>query len=148
MDSYSAVHKWLRRKYGNADSCENGCTKGPFHWALRRGSNYLKDRNNFKKLCVGCHHKYDKIHKTGSEHFNFGKKASPETRLKMSLFRRGAKKTEAHCKNISKALKGRSLSESHKRNLAKAKRGTKLSVQTRQKMSISRMGKKRGKYRI
>lgn len=59
---YSIIHSWLRRQYGAAnkcesDSCEGWCVK--YHYALRKGFQYKKDRNNFIMLCLSCHLKYD-----------------------------------------------------------------------------------------
>lgn len=121
-NEYFLIHKWIRNKYGLADCCENGCLKGPFQWALKRGKTHQKIKSNYKKLCVKCHHRYDRIHKTGKEHFNFGKKASLETRQKMSIVRKGRKKTKSHCNNISKALKGRKFTKEHRNNLSLARR--------------------------
>jgi len=76
---YVKVHCWLRRKYGKANKCEgdkcNNKSKS-FHWALKDGFNYTKDRNAFFNLCASCHKKYD---------------ITDFTKLKMSKSKRGEK---------------------------------------------------------
>ena len=59
---YVKVHCWLRRKYGKSKRCESNSCNGlskKFHWALKKGCDYIKDRNSFIQLCAGCHRKYD-----------------------------------------------------------------------------------------
>lgn len=59
---YAKIHAWLRKKYGRATKCEmKGCgSKSLFQWALKKGKDYEKKRENFKQLCAGCHKHYDK----------------------------------------------------------------------------------------
>lgn len=59
---YEKIHRWVRKKYGYAQYCENiDCTRKSktFQWALKRGYKYEKKINNFIQLCVPCHKKYD-----------------------------------------------------------------------------------------
>lgn len=60
--SYSAIHKWLRRNYGNATKCENKqClrTSSTFDYALISGRNHSHSRENYVMLCRQCHKIYD-----------------------------------------------------------------------------------------
>ena len=60
--SYNAVHLWLRKTYGSAIKCEE-CEKkreeGMIHWA-NVSQKYLRDRTDWKQLCVPCHKQLDK----------------------------------------------------------------------------------------
>ena len=70
-----------------------------------------------------------------------GKKASEETRKKMSEAHIGKKKTEDHAKNISKGLKGRKLSLDHIKKVSEGNKGKKISED--QKRMISEFHKGR-----
>lgn len=63
---YFSLHAWLARTFGKADKCEAcGISEIPpnrkryFHWALLKGKNYERKRENFWMLCQSCHIKYD-----------------------------------------------------------------------------------------
>lgn len=60
---YIALHEWLSNYYGKANKCENPkCQyKNPkrYEWALIKGKKYERKRENFWRLCVSCHRKYD-----------------------------------------------------------------------------------------
>ena len=60
--SYNAIHLWMRNVYGATIQCED-CGKkrsdGMIHWANKSGK-YLRDRTDWKQLCVSCHKKMDK----------------------------------------------------------------------------------------
>lgn len=59
---YRTVHNWLNRHYGKAALCENSnClkTSTAFEWALKKGYQYAKKKDNFLQLCTSCHRKYD-----------------------------------------------------------------------------------------
>lgn len=59
------IHVWLRKNFGKPQLCEGIkgiiCNrKSKLHeWALRKGFNYERKRENFIRLCVPCHRKYD-----------------------------------------------------------------------------------------
>jgi len=60
---YKCLHKWINRWYGKADKCDNpNCSHESkrFHWANKTGK-YLRDINDWIKLCSSCHAKFDKI---------------------------------------------------------------------------------------
>ena len=59
---YSSVHTWLRKTYGKATKCVGrGCNgeSKVYEWALIKGKDYIKVKENFKELCKSCHKKYD-----------------------------------------------------------------------------------------
>ena len=60
---YSALHSWVKRKLGKPETCEH-CNKTKLksrqiHWA-NKSHRYLRDKNDWIRLCVKCHKKYDK----------------------------------------------------------------------------------------
>ena len=65
---YINIHKWLRLHHGKASKCENeNCPQRPtkrYEWALLKGKDYKRDRNNFIQLCTSCHKKYDYTQET------------------------------------------------------------------------------------
>lgn len=60
--NYDNVHQWLKYHYGKAQKCEAtqcpGISKS-YDWALIKGKEYEKKRENFMSLCHSCHKKYD-----------------------------------------------------------------------------------------
>jgi group I intron endonuclease len=82
----------------------------------------------------------DKMSKANGGHPGYwlGKKFTLETRMKMSISRKGRNISEETCKKISKALKGRKQTPEHVEKVAAANRGRKHSIETRKKMSESR----------
>lgn len=59
---YGAIHKWLRRHYGNANKCESSTCNDKsniYQWALRKGKKHEYERDNYIMLCASCHAKYD-----------------------------------------------------------------------------------------
>ena len=55
---YGAIHKWIWTYYGKADRCENKkCVyPNPHHYEWDNISEkYLKDRKDWRRLCVSCH---------------------------------------------------------------------------------------------
>lgn len=64
---YSAIHVWLRNRYGRPQICEGtDCTNisRRYEWAKVQGKTYDFKRKNFKRLCHSCHMKYDSTEKT------------------------------------------------------------------------------------
>jgi hypothetical protein len=60
--NYSTLHKWLVSEYGRADRCENPDCKGiseNYDYALIKGHEYSRDREDYTMLCRSCHIKYD-----------------------------------------------------------------------------------------
>lgn len=60
--SYTATHQWIIRRLGKPTTCEHcqktGLTGRHIHWANKDHS-YKKDLDNWIRLCVSCHRKYD-----------------------------------------------------------------------------------------
>ena len=58
------LHDWVRKHLGTPKKCEH-CglddEKRVYHWANKSGE-YKRELNDWMRLCVPCHHKYDNIH--------------------------------------------------------------------------------------
>ncbi len=64
LANYRHFHDWLRKYYGHASRCEFCDAKGKkYQWALVKGKNYERKRENFMELCPSCHRKYDHTEK-------------------------------------------------------------------------------------
>ena len=61
--SYSGLHKWLVKYFGNATHCINiECLNREatrFQFALIKGKVYERNKDNFIMLCSSCHKRYD-----------------------------------------------------------------------------------------
>lgn len=58
--TYQGIHRWVVRKWGKPDFCED-CKEGGnalYHWANRSGK-YLKDKSDWMRLCHRCHRVFD-----------------------------------------------------------------------------------------
>lgn len=57
---YQGIHRWLDRNYGKPRLCEHCFTTSArfFDWANLSGK-YIRDRNDYKRLCRRCHIKMD-----------------------------------------------------------------------------------------
>lgn len=58
---YTALHDWLRKNFGKANKCEicKILIAKKYEWALLKGKEYERKRENFWQLCSKCHTKYD-----------------------------------------------------------------------------------------
>lgn len=60
--SYDGLHKWIYRKLGKPDTCQNcgksKLTRNKIHWANVSGK-YKRDFDDWVRLCVSCHMKFD-----------------------------------------------------------------------------------------
>lgn len=58
--SYAAKHIWVRYHFGSPQGCDHcGTTiKRMYHWA-NISKTYMRDRDDWLRLCVPCHKKYD-----------------------------------------------------------------------------------------
>ncbi len=102
---YSAIHYYIKKKYGVATKCENKKCLGKstcYQWAKLPNKPYDFKRANFKQLCRSCHSKQDITEKTrermrevnpntNKTHCINGHELSPEN---VHIYR----KTERHCK--------------------------------------------------
>lgn len=61
---YTALHSWVRRELGKPMQCEfcgyKSSNTKEIHWA-NKSQEYKRDLNDWLRLCVKCHHKYDNI---------------------------------------------------------------------------------------
>src|SRR3990167_2203250 len=58
---YFGVHDWITKHYGQPLGCEVCGLKDKdkkYHWANLTGK-YRRDREDFARMCVSCHHRYD-----------------------------------------------------------------------------------------
>ena len=64
--SYTAIHQWMRRHFGEPKRCEKcKTTKAKrFEWANISGK-YLRGRADWIRLCTTCHHRMDDITNRG-----------------------------------------------------------------------------------
>lgn len=61
---YTAIHKWVQRHKGVPKFCVHCGTTDPkmtYEWA-NVSRKYLRDLNDFIRLCTPCHKKFDKNH--------------------------------------------------------------------------------------
>lgn len=61
--SYSGIHHWVKKKYGQDMTCES-CgfhtnNKYQIHWANLTGK-YLRTREDWARLCAKCHYAFDR----------------------------------------------------------------------------------------
>lgn len=58
--SYTAKHMWIRYHYGTPKKCEHceATEDKMYHWANISGD-YLRERDDYIRLCVSCHKRYD-----------------------------------------------------------------------------------------
>lgn len=61
--TYSGYHTWLKREFGFPKKCDNKRCKtiNPlcYEWSLKKGFQYKRNRENYWRLCINCHRKYD-----------------------------------------------------------------------------------------
>lgn len=67
---YNALHSWVARKLGKPGACEH-CNKSrlsgrQIHWA-NKSHEYKRDLNDWIRLCVDCHAKYDLVDRRRSK---------------------------------------------------------------------------------
>ncbi len=58
---YYGVHDWITKHYGQPKKCEKcglNDENRKYHWA-NISLNYLRNRTDWKRLCVSCHRLYD-----------------------------------------------------------------------------------------
>jgi hypothetical protein len=62
--SYRSMHRWVVRHKGQPTKCEHCGIDGLYghkiHWA-NISKNYLRDINDYIRLCVKCHKAFDKV---------------------------------------------------------------------------------------
>lgn len=64
--SYRALHKWIERKLGKPKFCTfckaSHLSHRQYNWANISGK-YIRNTNDWMRLCVSCHRKYDRSNK-------------------------------------------------------------------------------------
>lgn len=59
---YFGLHNWVRRTLGKPNKCEHcndiSLNGRQYHWA-NKSQKYLRDKDDWIRLCVKCHKKYD-----------------------------------------------------------------------------------------
>lgn len=63
MNEYKVIHRWVAKMFGKPTKCErclkDGLTSRQIHWA-NKSKKYLKDRDDWWRLCAKCHAFLDK----------------------------------------------------------------------------------------
>jgi len=101
------------------------------------------------------HQKLSEVAKKKLHDFWIGKKKSPESKLKLSISRRGVFRTEIEKKHMSDGHKrhptkywlGKHLPESVKKKMSESHIGRKLPESVRRNMSVARAGKNNPNYK-
>lgn len=65
---YVAKHMWIQKRYGKATYCDNDISHQSRHyeWANISGK-YLRDRNDYRQLCISCHRQMDAFRRSGGK---------------------------------------------------------------------------------
>lgn len=60
---HNRIHESLIKKFGKASKCEGESCTNPnpkrYEWALKKGHQYSKSKDDYLELCPSCHRKYD-----------------------------------------------------------------------------------------
>jgi hypothetical protein len=71
---YVPLHLWVKRQKGSPKKCElcgkDGLTGRLIHWANKSGK-YLRDVDDWIRLCAKCHFKYDNKNFQKNETINY-----------------------------------------------------------------------------
>lgn len=58
LGEYRTLHEWVERQLGKPNTCEScgksGLSGRKIHWANKSGR-YLREKNDWLRLCVPCH---------------------------------------------------------------------------------------------
>jgi hypothetical protein len=139
-NSYSAIHHWLRRKYGKPNFCEmcGSSEEKKYEYALKKGRVHKRDINNYMRLCCKCHINYDfnddrrkkiAMGLVGNK-YTKGFKHSDETKNMISILTSGNKNPFYGRRHSDESIA--KMKESHK--------GQIVTADTREKLSISLSG--------
>lgn len=145
--SYRGIHSYVGRHFQPYQGCDLCRTTEirKYEWAEKTPGKHSRERNDWMRLCVPCHSRYDG--KTGA-------KRPKEICLKISKSLKGKHKSLSHRLKLSIAHKGKSLSPEHRQKLSeyllkhprKPWLGKKLSQEHRANISSNMTGLKRGHY--
>lgn len=89
LKKYRRIHQWLYYHFGKANKCENKDCLGnntAYQYALIKGKQYEKKRENYMLLCQSCHRLYDNHSHTEATKEKIsqslrGRKINPKTTL-------------------------------------------------------------------
>jgi hypothetical protein len=88
---YFRIHNWLSYHHGKASRCENELCQSiypepkQFEWALLKGKEHKRNRNNYIQLCSSCHRKYDFTEELRKKFSESHKGQSPTNKRKVIL---------------------------------------------------------------
>lgn len=121
---YGRKHEWLTQTYGQPTPCDYCGVEGKqnrhwsVEWALIKGKQYERKRENFMKLCISCHRRYDftemtrkkiSLAKLGQRAWNKGLKGtlhhSEETRNKIGASSRARWANKVYAQETKKQMK-------------------------------------------
>jgi len=112
---YQAFHRFVKRHFGQPNYCEMcGTTENRiYHWAAKNHAKGGRNREDWLRLCIPCHWKYDG---------KIGKHLSDETKKKIGLKNSINSLGNSNAKGHKLSLKQRKLiSEKTKLGMAKKK---------------------------
>ena len=106
---YQSIHSWIRYRYGKASKCEDATCTGKsknYAWALRKGFDYARNKENFMELCYSCHGRMDctEEKRLKMSKSMLGRKRSPEAIEKTRRARLGSKQPNNVKQNIRESL--------------------------------------------
>ena len=130
--TYNSLHWWLRREFGSATKCEHpNCSRQSpfFQWALLKGKEYERKRENFWQLCRGCHFKYD-LKAYQKNKFDIGRLKAQKVRIGLH-----------HSTEVRQKIKD-SLKKRFPNGRVAWNKGKEWSVEARLKMSLAAKGRK------
>lgn len=101
---YEQIHYWLRKNFGSPNICENkDCEQksNRYDWALKKGFEHAKNKDNYFRMCRKCHVKYDWTEERTNFLIEQGHTESANKKRNEVL--RGVPKSEVSRKNMKKA---------------------------------------------
>lgn len=109
---YFRIHNWIAYHHGKASKCENDKCESVnpkrYEWALLKGMEYKRDRNNYIQLCSSCHRKYDMNEKTRTNMSNAKKGKDAKNKVSVMQYSKDGVyiKTFDSLTNAAKSVNG------------------------------------------
>jgi hypothetical protein len=124
---YFRIHYWLRQTFGKASICENINCKHlskRFEYALKKGFEHEKNRENYIQFCKKCHQEYDYTKEWGThlKGIPSGFKGKHHTKENKDFFRQIHLGT-SWSKEQREKLEGRKDTEETKKNKSLSNKG-------------------------